>query len=431
MVRQYLTEMKDLLMISKLELTSVLRFEFLRIVCDHEHFMPLNLPFDYGDMSFEALAKKHPLATIIIYEVIETIKSCNLKAAAIAIGCLYDIVCKAAFDKRYQDLLRKERVASIFFLLLQLLITQYHSVSPWYAEASVQDRRELLSCVLFILRTCNRTMLRKWWCSESPRCHHIFLQILVNCVKTFEFDPTLTRATKSLLTPQVALFMKQVGTPEMTELLKGLARQLNAEERASLEDKRLRQLSAEAHTLVLDVIEDFMEDFSQQLNDYAEKNTVMEQVVKLLATLLRVKQSEPVTHLVYASLRAFCHRFKETLFLGMLSFPLSFPLPLPLSLILYPSLSPFYPSVYLSPPRTCAYTPGRRQCVHRKDCQENPDPPQLQGSADQHRGQHSALCDPQAQQPRDWPLWQDPHPDRHLPFEPGGLWPHRRGYCSL
>ena len=81
--------------------------------------------------------------------------------------------------------------------------------------------REFYTCFLYILTNVSRDVVIHWWQTESPRHLSIFFDVLMEIIRCFEFDRDCKRNTKSVLTPELALFLKAAGTEETKELLKG------------------------------------------------------------------------------------------------------------------------------------------------------------------------------------------------------------------
>jgi hypothetical protein len=95
-------------------------------------------------------------------------------------------------------------------------------VGTWRSAAPVSERREFYACVLHVFKTINRQWLRKWWKSDDRSTVMRLFPLLMSIVDSFEFSPEHKRHTKQLLTPEVALFLKEAATTETANLLKGL-----------------------------------------------------------------------------------------------------------------------------------------------------------------------------------------------------------------
>ena len=308
-IRKYLERMTD----NKQQETILFKFEFLQIITDHEHYMPLNLPFeelDSANVNLVTLSKMHPLATIMMYEVFETLKSDNIKGYEIAIKALYDIIVKNAFDERYYGPEKQEVVARVYLFLLPLLVENWRALMTWRSSASVAEKRELYICLLFVLKSANRSYIRAWWKSQILN-HTIFFQILADIIVAFDFSPDHKRPTRSLLTDRVAIFMTLVGTEEMTQMLKSITNQNLSNE---LEDHRLRHLTVEVYLIILDIVENFIEDFKSSID--GDGTVQLKVVAEILTLFMKKRLSETFAHHLYATLRSFVCKFKTVLFRG-------------------------------------------------------------------------------------------------------------------
>ena len=85
-------------------LSCAFKYEFLRIVDDHEHYYALNLPFgiEDTDLSIAQLSERHPLAMILLNETISTLKFGDKEACTAAVTALYEIIVKTAFNAKVQ-----------------------------------------------------------------------------------------------------------------------------------------------------------------------------------------------------------------------------------------------------------------------------------------------------------------------------------------
>jgi hypothetical protein len=94
-------------------------------------------------------------------------------------------------------------------------------MTVWLEQAPPCDKRELFVLVLFILKHSNSDMLRSWMQQQQQKVIATMLDMFCHCIVLFEYSIENKRQTKSLFTSEVALFMTEVGTDEMKELLKG------------------------------------------------------------------------------------------------------------------------------------------------------------------------------------------------------------------
>ncbi|XP_053540067.1 dedicator of cytokinesis protein 9 isoform X7 [Ictalurus punctatus] len=109
------------------------KFAFLRVVCNHEHFIPLNLPMPFGKgriMCFQDLqldysltddfCRNHFLVGLLLREVGRAMQEFR-EIQQIAISVLKSLMIKHAFDDRYASRSQQARLATLYLPLFGLL----------------------------------------------------------------------------------------------------------------------------------------------------------------------------------------------------------------------------------------------------------------------------------------------------------------------
>uniref|UniRef100_A0A3B5MPX3 Dedicator of cytokinesis 9 n=1 Tax=Xiphophorus couchianus TaxID=32473 RepID=A0A3B5MPX3_9TELE len=109
------------------------KFEFLRVVCNHEHYVPLNLPMPFGkgrilrfqdlqmDYSLtEDFCRNHFLVGLLLREVSAALQEFR-EIRQIAIHVLKTLMIKHTFDDRYSSKSQQARLATLYFPLFGLL----------------------------------------------------------------------------------------------------------------------------------------------------------------------------------------------------------------------------------------------------------------------------------------------------------------------
>ncbi|XP_039673850.1 dedicator of cytokinesis protein 9-like isoform X4 [Perca fluviatilis] len=149
------------------------RFEFLRVVCSHEHYVPLNLPMPFGKgriLRFQALlspndvvescdidlqmdysltddfCKNHFLVGLLLREVSVGLQEFR-EIRQIAIHVLKNLMIKHTFDDRYSSKSQQARLATLYFPLFGLLQENVNrlnvkEVSPFTINHSNNNGRE-------------------------------------------------------------------------------------------------------------------------------------------------------------------------------------------------------------------------------------------------------------------------------------------------
>ncbi|KAM8856097.1 dedicator of cytokinesis protein 9 isoform 8-T8 [Spinachia spinachia] len=135
------------------------RFEFLRVVCYHEHFVPLNLPMPFGKgriLRFQDLqmdysltddfCKNHFLVGLLLREVRAALQEFR-EIRQIAVHVLKNLMIKHTFDDRYTSKSQQARLATLYFPLFGLLQENVNrlnvkEVSPFTVNLSNNNGRE-------------------------------------------------------------------------------------------------------------------------------------------------------------------------------------------------------------------------------------------------------------------------------------------------
>uniref|UniRef100_A0A8C4I8C2 Dedicator of cytokinesis 9 n=1 Tax=Dicentrarchus labrax TaxID=13489 RepID=A0A8C4I8C2_DICLA len=135
------------------------RFEFLRVVCTHEHYVPLNLPMPFGKgriLRFQDLqldysltddfCKNHFLVGLLLREVSAALQEFR-EIRQIAIQVLKSLMIKHTFDDRYTSKSQQARLATLYLPLFGLLQENVNrlnvkEVSPFPINQSNNVREE-------------------------------------------------------------------------------------------------------------------------------------------------------------------------------------------------------------------------------------------------------------------------------------------------
>ena len=191
MVRGYIEDISPAKLETQEQLTlSYLKFDFLKIVVDYEHYIQLNLPLPHKINSAQNLTvqfcDKFPMASIIVKEVIMAMKVFKSELRWKAIDTLSWLLTKHDYDSRYQDKPKREAIARIYLSILLLMIDEHASIISWRERADFLEQRSLMVCLLFVLKECDRNTLMDWWKHEIPSRLMIFFDLLRICIETFE-----------------------------------------------------------------------------------------------------------------------------------------------------------------------------------------------------------------------------------------------------
>ncbi|KAM9327187.1 dedicator of cytokinesis protein 11 [Gastrophryne carolinensis] len=116
------------------KILSEYKFEFLQTICNHEHFIPLNLPMTFikpklqrvQDMNLECTltddyCKHHFLVGLLLREVMQAIQdNCSIRHSAIS--ALKHLLIKHAFDNRYQHKNQQAKIGQLYLPLVGMLL---------------------------------------------------------------------------------------------------------------------------------------------------------------------------------------------------------------------------------------------------------------------------------------------------------------------
>ncbi|XP_056157186.1 dedicator of cytokinesis protein 9-like [Lampris incognitus] len=117
------------------------KFEFLRVVCNHEHYVPLNLPMPFGkgriqrfqdlqlDYSLtDDFCRNHFLVGLLLREVGGALQEFR-EIRQIAIQVLKGLMIKHTFDDRYAAKSQQARLATLYLPLFGLLLENVHRLN--------------------------------------------------------------------------------------------------------------------------------------------------------------------------------------------------------------------------------------------------------------------------------------------------------------
>ncbi|XP_036425767.1 dedicator of cytokinesis protein 9 isoform X2 [Colossoma macropomum] len=133
------------------------KFAFLRVVCNHEHFVPLNLPMPFGKgriMRFQDLqldysltddfCRNHFLVGLLLREVGGALQEFG-EIRQIAIHVLKSLMIKHTFDERYASKSQQARLATLYLPLFGLLQENVHRLNVRETSTSQNGKEEPVS----------------------------------------------------------------------------------------------------------------------------------------------------------------------------------------------------------------------------------------------------------------------------------------------
>uniref|UniRef100_A0A8C2EWV4 Dedicator of cytokinesis 11 n=1 Tax=Cyprinus carpio TaxID=7962 RepID=A0A8C2EWV4_CYPCA len=344
-----------------------MKFDFLMTVCNHEHYIPLNLPMAFGrtklqrvqDQSLEYsltedYCKNHFLVGLLLREVADGLQGCP-EIRQLAVAALKNLMIKHAMDDRYNAF--KNQQARICLLYLPLFELLYQNLShmnspgqlcrnglgltvnmhfslhrrsstmsnvPAAGRLGQYEIRGLLLCFLHIVRTLSDDTLLAYWSKVNPQDVMNFLRLCL-CVLFRSLEPWVSKLFSSERKSQTMPVLRGRGSLMQAKLqqfntmdtsltlnMAGGSTEAEINHQALLEGN----MSTEACLTVLDVLSLFTQSFKHQLLDSDGHNALMTKVFDTYLTLLKVGQSETAIKHIFASLRAFIIKFQVPLFKG-------------------------------------------------------------------------------------------------------------------
>uniref|UniRef100_A0A4W5KV53 Dedicator of cytokinesis 11 n=1 Tax=Hucho hucho TaxID=62062 RepID=A0A4W5KV53_9TELE len=332
-----------------------MKFDFLMTVCNHEHYIPLNLPMAFGrtklqrvqDQSLESAltedyCKNHFLVGLLLREVAEALQG-TPEVRQLAVAVLKNLLIKHAMDDRYTQYKRGGTIHPCFltlwcpslplfltpcFLPLWCIVLQLHrrgstmsssTALPPIGRLGHYEIKGLLLCFLHIVRT------------SLSLSTHLIVMCVCACVrvggvcvyrsqdawvsKLFSSD----RKSQTMPVMRCRAGLMQSRLQQFSTMDTSLTLNIGAgPSEAEVHHQALLEgnISTEACLSVLDVLSHFTQCFKNQLLDSDGHNPLMKKVFDIYLNFLKVGQSEAALKHVFASLRAFINKFPAALFKG-------------------------------------------------------------------------------------------------------------------
>ncbi|XP_048826602.1 dedicator of cytokinesis protein 9-like isoform X4 [Brienomyrus brachyistius] len=117
------------------------KFDFLRVICNHEHYIPLNLPMPFGkgriqrfqdlqlDYSLtDDFCRNHFLVGLLLREVGGALQEYR-EIRQVAIQVLKNLMIKHTFDDRYASKSQQARLSTLYLPLFGLLLENVHRLN--------------------------------------------------------------------------------------------------------------------------------------------------------------------------------------------------------------------------------------------------------------------------------------------------------------
>eukprot|EP01133_Synstelium_polycarpum_P007631 gene7631-8927_t len=346
-----------------------LKFEFLRIICQNEFFVQLNIPLPYRidptlKLNTILSLSKHFLSELLNHHITNGLAHKEVLVRMDAASSLRDTLLRIEMDSRWQDPLTKQRIVGVFVPYLSSVVNSWHV----FKDDSFIVKRNILISFVYLLKSAHPNLIRLWWKEDSKAKYMALFEILTTCADIFEFvgkDKLLERAlesasirtstAKSILEDfyttnrtspygsnkkyQRSLREKRVesrksildsyasgsssgssgsgGTGALAKDKRGYSKgtmstagKINV---ADYDDRLESNLSFEVGSIVLDICDDFMYEFERELKStpYYE---LLQKIFQLIHSML--SRNQPITLIpkLYFTMRQFVFKFPKSIF---------------------------------------------------------------------------------------------------------------------
>uniref|UniRef100_A0A4W5NUG3 Dedicator of cytokinesis 9 n=1 Tax=Hucho hucho TaxID=62062 RepID=A0A4W5NUG3_9TELE len=359
------------------------KFEFLRVICNHEHYIPLNLPMPFGngriqrfqdckvtkclDFSLtDDFCKNHFLVGLLLREVGGALQEFR-EIRQISIQVLKNLMVKHTFDERYTSKSQQARLATLYLPLFGLLQENVHrlnvkEVSPFTINYSNNVRLLSSGCLSLTGVTVPQSQPASALSGSLLRCDKLdqaeiksLLMCFLHILKSMSEGKTIPCLTVSCF-----LIRSQEGVGPIAAHERKSQTLPVSRNRAGMMHARLQQLNSldnsytfnhsksyshsdadvlnqsvleaniatEVCLTVLDTLSIFIMGFKTQLCSDHGHNPLMKKVFEVHLCFLQVNQSEMALKQVFTSLRTFIYKVRRPLVLNSFTVVKCFSLPL-------------------------------------------------------------------------------------------------------
>uniref|UniRef100_A0AAQ4RQR5 Dedicator of cytokinesis 9b n=1 Tax=Gasterosteus aculeatus aculeatus TaxID=481459 RepID=A0AAQ4RQR5_GASAC len=332
------------------------KFEFLRVVCNHEHYVPLNLPMPFGkgriqrfqdlqlDYSLtDDFCQNHFLVGLLLREVGGALQEFR-EIRQIAIQVLKGLMIKHTLDDRYAAKSQQARLATLYLPLFGLLQENVYRLD-------VKESAPLGNHNVSLTPSggSRRVALRQTGpgrgqkhadvpsAASPPPTHGSLYSIKsspaqVLTVGLFLSSEALFAYWNKAAPLELMDFFTLIDEPNRADGAPGISRcnkaaPLNGDcfppavyshTEADVSSQCLLEanVSTEVCLTVLDTLSIFIMGFKTQLNSDLGHNPLMKKVFQVHLCFLQIPQSEAALKQVFTSLRTFIYKFPCTFFDG-------------------------------------------------------------------------------------------------------------------
>uniref|UniRef100_A0A8C1NLL0 Dedicator of cytokinesis 9 n=1 Tax=Cyprinus carpio TaxID=7962 RepID=A0A8C1NLL0_CYPCA len=322
------------------------KFEFLKVVCNHEHYVPLNLPMPFGkgriqrfqdlqlDYSLtDDFCKNHFLVGLLLREVGGAVQEFR-DIRQIAVQVLKNLMIKHAFDDRYSSKVNEHHNVSRACGLVSGVLGSSLLRCDKLDQSEVKN---ILMCFLHVLKSMSEDALFNYWNKASPTDLMNFFSLLEMCLHQFRYmgkrhiartvegsGPVVHERRSQTLpvsrsrTGALHMRLQQLNSLDNSYTYNHSETHTNLHSDADVLNQSLLEgnIATEVCLTVLDTLSIFIVGFKTQLSLDHGHNPLMKKVFQVHLCFLQINQSETALKQVFTSLRTFIYKFPCTFFEG-------------------------------------------------------------------------------------------------------------------
>eukprot|EP00727_Mastigamoeba_balamuthi_P010915 m51a1_g6446 putative dock6 protein (2019) ;mRNA; r:397671-405125 len=331
-------------MAQEAEIFSVLsKLEFLRELCDHEHFIQLNLPAELIEvpqtdpprLSFRIYPSRNCqnyLADLVMFVAdyhLNKVFQQEIRSAAAML--IRDLLLTLEHDPRIRDVQSRHKVANMF---LPVIDTVSYHVSDLIADEGLYEfSRNIFSCFVWVIKNAERSRMEAWFQQNADLpTILLFFDALSAAVKAFRFQTEeeaaemdkgkdISKDTKSKTRVQDARKTLTIRDPSLPKILvQGPSEDNKVVEGGWPYEYNVKMeltLSTEVNLVALEIVERFAKSIAAELQSGVlseQSQSLLDKVVSVYATMLEERTSAQFVTRLFASLRFFIHTFPEQMY---------------------------------------------------------------------------------------------------------------------
>jgi C2 domain in Dock180 and Zizimin proteins len=151
---------------------NLLKVDFFRVIVDYEHFIPLNLPVRGPSLRTMSMSSPVGLFHKMVQRALTVKVSRSIREQTV--GILRQLLCKHEWDARYQEPGCQARIAAMHFPLVVSLVRSWRdfTLAGWLKEASVDEKRGLYACVVYVFKFLEHSQLKDWLRARDTKQMH-------------------------------------------------------------------------------------------------------------------------------------------------------------------------------------------------------------------------------------------------------------------